>query len=313
MTILTDISQIDRSAWSALAAQSPVASWFQTPKAYDFFASVPQSVKPFVVAVCEKELKGIIVGYTVAEGRALKRFFSKRTIIQGGPLLASDISDDELAALLNAVPRCGIYCEMRNFSDYSRWQNVFERAGWTYQPHYDVYMNTTAGWQNRLQDAKKRQAAKYIKDGYSWHEAQSEEELHSWFYLLKTLYRNKVHCPLFDYQFFHTAWEKGFCRIIVVQDGYRHIVGGALVPVLGKTAYEWYICGSVMATFALQDWCEKNKIECLDTMGAGEPNKQYGVRDFKLRMGGELHEFGRFIRIQAKYRYKLGVWVINLL
>ena len=62
-----------------------------------------------------------------------------------------------------------------------------------------------------------------------------------------------------------------------------------------------------------QYWCEQNGITRLDAVGAGEPNKEYGVRDFKLRMAGELHEFGRFIRIQAKTRYRLGVWVINLL
>lgn len=313
MTVLTDISQINRSEWQKLIATSPVASWFQTPEAYDFFASVPASVKPFVVAVEEKDLKGVVVGYTVAEGGLLKRFFSKRTIIQGGPLLADDISDEALTALLQAIPRDGIYCEMRNFSDYSKWRKAFEQADWNYKPHYDVYMATTAGWQNKLQDTKKRQVNKAIKDGYTWQEAEKEEDVRSWYYLLKHLYRNKVHRPLFDYGFFLTAWQKGFCKVLIVRDRYKQIVGGALVPVMNQIAYEWYICGSVMATYALQDWCEQNGITRLDAVGAGEPNKEYGVRDFKLRMAGELHEFGRFIRIQAKTRYQLGVWVINLL
>lgn len=313
MTVLTDISQINRSEWQKLIATSPVASWFQTPEAYDFFASVPASVKPFGVAVEEKDLKGVVVGYTVAEGGPLKRFFSKRTIIQGGPLLADDISDEALTALLQAIPRDGIYCEMRNFSDYSKWRKAFEQADWNYKPHYDVYMATTAGWQNKLQDTKKRQVNKAIKDGYTWQEAEKEEDVRSWYYLLKHLYRNKVHRPLFDYGFFLTAWQKGFCKVLIVRDRYKQIVGGALVPVMNQIAYEWYICGSVMATYALQDWCEQNGITRLDAVGAGEPNKEYGVRDFKLRMAGELHEFGRFIRIQAKTRYRLGVWVINLL
>ena len=313
MIVLTDISQINRTEWQQLLATSPVASWFQTPEAYDFFASVLTSVKPFVVAVQDKQLQGIIVGYTVAEGGPLKRFFSKRTIIQGGPLLAKDISDEALMALLQAVPRDGIYCEMRNFSDYSAYKHIFEQAGWTYKPHYDVYMAITVGWQDRIQDAKKRQVTKALKDGYSWHEAEKEDEVRKWYFLLKQLYRSKVHRPLFDYDFFRQAWQNGVCKVLIVRDGHNQIVGGVLVPVMNKTAYEWYVCGSVMATYALQDWCEQNGITRLDAMGAGEPNKEYGVRDFKLRMGGELHEFGRFTRIQAKNRYNLGVWVINLL
>lgn len=313
MRICSDISVMDREAWRDLVTISPVATWFQTPEAYDFFASVQQCVHPFVVAVYEEKLKGVIVGYSVGEGGTIKHFFSQRTIIQGGPLLAEDISDDALIALLNAVPKRGIYCETRNFNDYSRWRPVFERAGWNYQPHYDVYMETKAGWQDRLQDAKKRQVNKALKDGYSWSEATTDKEVHTWYLELKQLYRNKVHRPLFGYKFFYQAWKKNFCHLLIVRDGYGNINGGALIPVMGSTAYEWYICGSVMATFALQDWCEKNGITLLDAMGAGEPNKEYGVRDFKLRMGGQLHEFGRFCRIQAKYRYKLGVWIINLL
>ena len=313
MTVLTDISQIDRKAWKQLMATSPVASWFQTPEAYDFFASVPASVKPFVVAVEDKQLQGVIVGYTVAEGGPIKRFFSKRTIIQGGPLLAKDISDEALTALLNAVPRNGIYSEMRNFSDYSAYKHVFAQAGWTYKPHYDVYMATTAGWRDKLQDAKRRQVNKALKEGYSWHEANQEHEVRQWYGILKQLYRNKVHRPLFDYDFFRQAWQQGVCKVLIVNDGNGNITGGALVPVMNQTAYEWYVCGSVMATYALQEWCEQNGITRLDAVGAGEPNKEYGVRDFKLRMAGELHEFGRFIRIQAKNRYNLGVWVINLL
>ena len=215
--------------------------------------------------------------------------------------------------MLQAVPRRGIYCETRNFSDYSAFKPVFEQAGWHYQQHYDVYMATTAGWQNRLQDAKRRQVNKALKEGYTWQEAEKEEDVRAWYYLLKHLYRNKVHRPLFDYDFFLTAWQKNYCKVLVVRDGYGNIVGGALVPAMNKTAYEWYVCGSVMATYALQAWCEQNGYTRLDAVGAGEPNKEYGVRDFKLRMAGELHELGRFIRIQAKTRYKLGVWVINLL
>ncbi len=313
MRICTDISQIDRADWQELLAASSVASWFQTSEAYDLFVDVRGGVTPFVVAVYSDKLKGVVVGYSVAEGGRVKQFFSKRTIIQGGPLLADDITDDELTALLNAVPHRGIYSEMRNFSDYSRWREVFVKAGWEYRPHYDVYMNTDVGWQNRLQDAKKRQVAKAIKEGYTWKEADSDDEVKTWYLQLKRLYREKVHRPLFDYYFFYLAWRKDVCKVLIVKDGYGNIVGGALVPVFEQTAYEWYVCGSVMATYAIQDWCEKNGYTRLDAMGAGEPNKEYGVRDFKLRMGGELHEFGRFCRVQARIRYKLGVWAISLI
>ena len=42
--------QIDRTAWSRLVQNSSTGTWFQTPEAYEFFASIPELFMPFVVA-----------------------------------------------------------------------------------------------------------------------------------------------------------------------------------------------------------------------------------------------------------------------
>jgi lipid II:glycine glycyltransferase (peptidoglycan interpeptide bridge formation enzyme) len=41
-------------------------------------------------------------------------------------------------------------------------------------------------------------------------------------------------------------------------------------------------------------------------MGAGAPDQDYGVREFKARFGGELVNYGRFIRINNKFLFNLG-------
>ena len=46
-------------------------------------------------------------------------------------------------------------------------------------------------------------------------------------------------------------------------------------------------------------------------MGAGNPNKNYGVRDFKSRFGGQLVEYGRFMYIADNMLYRLGKTIIN--
>ena len=312
MTILNDAHIISRQAWKNLAETSPVASWFQTPEAYDFLSSVAQCLTPFVLAIEDNGLKGLMVGYTVANP-GLQRAFTARTIINGGPLLAEDISDEALTMLLNAVPKSAIYSETRNFADYSRWSRVFEQCGWKYEPHYDVVINVDSSWRERLADDKKQQIRKAQKDGQTWALAQNEDEVRVWYYDLLRLYRNKVHRPLLPLSFFITAWRTDKCKVLVVRDKYNNIIGGSLLPVMGKTAYEWYKSGTVMSTFAILEWCEKEGLTCLDCMGAGTPGIPYGVRDFKLRMGGELRELGRFVRVQKPLRYKLGVAVVKKL
>ena len=87
-----------------LVDQSPTATWFQTLEAYQFYASQKNEMIPFAIGVSEDDrLVGVVVGYITQEKNTLKQFLTRRAIIVGGPLLAENISDEALTALLLAV------------------------------------------------------------------------------------------------------------------------------------------------------------------------------------------------------------------
>ncbi len=48
-------------------------------------------------------------------------------------------------------------------------------------------------------------------------------------------------------------------------------------------------------------------------MGAGKPQEDYGVRDFKSQFGGELVEYGRFIHVRNSLLYKIGKLGVKIL
>ena len=48
-------------------------------------------------------------------------------------------------------------------------------------------------------------------------------------------------------------------------------------------------------------------------MGAGEPDKPYGVREFKARFGGKEVEYGRFLFIAHPWLYWFGNVGVKLL
>ena len=135
MKLLTDLSSIDRSQWQMLVNQSPVASIFQTPEMCDFYSTL-NLYKVKVIAVEENQiLKGVVLCLLQQDGGPIKRHLTSRAIINGGPLLADDISDEALHTLLNATiqmlkKQC-IYTETRNLNDYSRWRNIFEASGFS--------------------------------------------------------------------------------------------------------------------------------------------------------------------------------------
>ena len=181
-TILT-YTEIDREAWSRLVQTSRTGTWFQSPEAYELFASLPEMFTPFAFGVVgkpesdsgqiiEATLRGVCVGYVTKEKSRLRQFFTRRAIILGGPCLAEDATDGEVTALLSTLNaqlstlnsqhstlNTPIYIEIRNFNDYSRWRGAIEAAGFAYQPHLNFHVDCTDKqkmWE-RLSDNRKRQ------------------------------------------------------------------------------------------------------------------------------------------------------------
>ena len=325
-------SDINPQQWQALVEQSPYATWFQTPEAYEFYAANPEEMTPFAVGVVEDveckasspytlhptpTLKGVIVGYITRERSSLKQYFTRRAIIIGGPLLDEHISDEALSVLLGAVASRlmkPIYIESRNFHDYSKWRNIFETNGFAYQPHYDIHVHCHA--QHQMSERRLRELKRAIKNGAEICEAQSEQEIRNWYQILSQLYREKVRTPLFSEELFLHFYRNGVGKYLLVQYQGK-VIGGMMCPVLeGRAIYEWYVCGldeeyrdlcpSVVATHAAIEYAKNHGLPLFDFMGAGVPDQPYGVRDFKMEFGGELVEHGRFLCVRKPLLYKIG-------
>lgn len=352
MISIRTYSEIDKQNWKSLVETSPVATWFQTDEAYRFYQSVNDMCAFAYGVVEEDKLVGVIVGYTTQEKCKFKQYFTARTIIIGGPLLAEDISDEALAVLLKAVKECKvesvkckgtengkadalfsrlitlsplrltpIYIETRNLHDYSRWKSVFEANGFAYQPHLNIQVACNP--HHQMSEQRIRQVRKAMKNGVEICQAQSEQEIRDWYQILKRLYRKKVRTPLWSEEFFLQFYRNGVGKYLLMKyDG--KIIGGMMCPILeGKTIYEWYVCGldedfhecypSVVTTYAAIEYAKEHGLPLFDFMGAGKPNVPYGVRDFKMEFGGELIEHGRYLHICKPLLYKIGKWGVKLL
>ena len=321
MRILTEYRQIDTAKWDDLLQKSPFSSWFQSKDAYLFYQSIPNCLTPFVFAVENGEncIKGILLGYITKDTNPLKQLFTKRAIIYSGPLLAEDILEAELSELLktaiDSLRHQAIYIETRNFHDYSRFRYVFEQAKFLYQPHYDIHINCSHKelMIKNINESRKRQIRHLLDEYYTYTTTKNPDEIGEFYTLLSKLYAEKIHLPLFPQSFFQNFIQKDFGKLLIVkQDG--QIKGGMLCPILnGKILYEWYVVGPQIVTYFAMDYANLNNIPVFDLMGAGEPQKPYGVRDFKLTFGGELKEYGRYLHINNHLRYNLGKLAVKIL
>jgi len=313
-------NDIPRDQWYKLLSENSYASPFQTPDFFDLFNSVTRLSSIAIAIQDSNSLKAMAV-ITMQKESGLKGFFSRRAIIYGGPLLTPG-DNDSPRILLNAIIKFlegkVIYVEIRNLFDYSEFNNEYKMTGWSYKPYLNFKVKCKSEeiiWEN-LNRLRKRQIKKAINNNVIIGEANNIYEVRDLYSLLSHVYITRIKKPIFGWDFFQLFYNKNLGKVFIVKKNNK-VIGGHFCPINNNVIYDWYGCGldqeykdfapSTMAVFAALKYGAKNGFEYLDFMGAGSPYENYGVRDFKAQFGGNLVEYGRFVKILNPFLFHLGL------
>ncbi len=324
--IHNNVEKISEKQWASLL-EADTCNYFQTPEAINFFTSVGIETFSFVVENNETVI-GVLTGIIQKE-KGIKSKFTSRAIIYGGPVFSKNIDDDELVELMSLLikklKQRVIYIEIRNLNDYSAYKEIFKQVGFDYNAHLNFHVDCTDEqlMRKRMSSSKLRQVKKSIKEGATIIEAKNTQQVAAFYEILHDLYKTKVKTPLPDFNFFATLWKQQSVKFLLI--AYKEeIIGGIVAPILAnKVIYEWFVCGkdglykniypSILATWAAMDYAVKNNIPRFDFMGAGKPEQDYGVREFKSKFGGELVEHGRFNYVAKPLLYGMGKTAVKIL
>jgi len=330
-TIEKTIDKIDQNSLDEIIKSSPTRNIFQIREMYSFWEQVYNHEPFFYSAVDDNDnLLVVVSGVLIKEGEGIKAALTKRAIIYGGPLLNHmKKTSQALLAVLELInkdlKKKSIYIETRNLSDYSSYKTVFEKAGWQYKPHLNLHVDCTDETQmkKRISKSKMRQIKKSLNSGAEIIVADNLNDVKSFYEILSYLYKTKVKTPLPSFAFFELFFKSGLGKYLLIKYD-NNIIGGIMCPILeNHTIYEWYVCGldgeiknvypSILATWAVMDYANKNEIPRFDFMGAGAPDKDYGVREFKSKFGGDQVEHGRFIKVLNPVLYNVGKTGVKIL
>jgi serine/alanine adding enzyme len=324
--------EIDRKSWRDFVAAHKNGNIFQTPEMFDFFSAV-RNYQPLAIACLDdaEKIHGLLLAVSEREHPGFVGRFSSRAIAFGGPLLAASAAENALAMVLDALikkfAKKTIYLELRNLFDFADQAATFNKYGFTFKEHLNFQVPILAGAdpQKKLSSNRKRQIKKSLASGASIEAATTMEQVDEFYDILSDLYKNKVRKPLPDHSFFKNFFlAKETLGIYLLVKFHGKVIGGIMCPIFkNETIYEWFVCGldaaypdqypSVLATWAAIDYAQKSNIEYFDFLGAGTPDQDYGVREFKARFGGELVNYGRFIRINKRILYGFGKIALKVL
>ena len=326
------LSKSSIEKWKEFVAIHPNGNFFQIPEFVDFINLVPNYKADVIFQKDKDKIMGILVYTEQKEGSGIKGYYTNRCIVYGGPLVLNGEKEDEITvSLLEKIKKQtgAIYIEFRNLFDTSNLKNAFETNNYSYQPHINYIVHVPPNPEETfklLNSSRRRQVRKSLKSGTEIIIPISVEEVKDFYQILVKLYKQKVKKPLPPWSFFHNFFLKHDIGKYFLIKFENKIIGGIMCPIYKNTIYEWYVAGtdgfyknifpSVLATWAPMEYAAKNGLKYYNFMGAGKPDTDYGVREFKSKFGGKEIEYGRYLLINKPALYKVGrfgLWLYKMI
>ncbi|MGK0447986.1 MAG: lipid II:glycine glycyltransferase (peptidoglycan interpeptide bridge formation enzyme) [Polaribacter sp.] len=265
-----------------------------------------------LLAVIQKEHKGFV-------GK-----FSSRSIIIGRPIVQNNdliILDELLGAFNKYISKKAIYSQFRNLDEYSlEEKKVFKKNGFCYEPHLDIIHDLDISIDKQfkgLHKGRRKNIRRSVRAEVVFREVKEEKEFNKAYNLVVSTY-NRVELPMPDRSLFEESYlqlsDLNILKTFVAVSN-EEIIGCRMVLCYGDLIYDWYAGASEkhldmypndFLPWKVMEWGSQNGYKYFDFGGAGKPDKPYGVRDHKLKFGGDLVEYGRFEKIHNRLLMRVG-------
>jgi len=295
--------------------------WKETKNNNPFFTIIENERGEIIgslLAVIQKEHQGAI-------GR-----LSSRSIITGKPIYPKDdiITLDALLKSYNKhVFGKAIYSQFRNLNEYSiEEKEIFIKNGFSYESHLDIIHDLGIPIDNQfsaIHKGRRKNIRRAERAEVIFREIKDDKEFHIAYELVKSTY-DRVKLPMPDRTLFtesHQQLAKQNILKTFVAVSNKKIIGCRMVLCFGDIVYDWYAGASVehldkypndFLPWKVMEWGSLNGFKYFDFGGAGKPGVAYGVREHKLKFGGDLIEFGRFEKVHNKLLMKVGEFGLKI-
>lgn len=323
--VITDYNLVDKVKWNEFVKSHPHGNAFQSPEMFEVYLSAKYYEPIIVVCLDErKDIQGLILSVIQREYKGILGKLSSRSVIWGAPLIKNDnneILDLLLKSYNEVVRKKAVYTQIRNLWDTEKYKNIFEKNGYNYEDHLNILIDLTKSedelW-SEIYSRRRSQINKSERQGVSiriFDEPHLIEESHN---ILLDVYK-RAKLPLPDKEYFLEANKalgaKGYLKFFGAFKNEK-LIGVMYLLCYGNRTYEWYI-GSYfdymkihpndLIIWEIFRWGKENNFEIFDFGGAGRPDREYGVREYKKKFGGTTLNLGRYQKVHNKFLYNISV------
>lgn len=312
----------DSQKWEAFIASHPQRNIFQSPAMFGLYGRIANYYPGVIAATDERgEIKAILL-YNIISEPGIMRQLSGRSIITGGPLAHND-DPYYISLLLEYYRRLikkyrVIYTQIRNLSDTAWLKAVAKKHRFQYDHHLTIHIDLTQGV-DRLKEGMHKKRFSNIKRAYKKNvivrSIRSEIELTEACALIQKTY-DRINVPSPPPGLFLNAFQMLGDRIrFMAAYTEDRMIACRIYLLYNSIMYDWYagsdlsythLCPNDILPWEAMLWGKENQIHTYDFAGAGKPGKPYGVRDYKLKFGGSLYDFGRYECVHKPVLFEIG-------
>lgn len=328
----TIVNMLPEDMWREFVIQNPQGNIFHTPELFEVYSRAKGHHPELWAVVSNHQVLALFVPVHIFLRNGYLRRLTARTVAFGSLLsVPGEEGNQALRLLLQAYKKNAgkqsLFTELRNVYPLKDLLPIATGEGFIYEEHLNYLIDLDRPASLIFSSIGKR-TQKNIKRGLNKalvtvEEVCSKPDLIACYKLLEMTYQ-AAHVPLAEYSLFEAAFDillpKRMARFTVARvDGNAAATSFELL--YKDTLYGWY--GGMDRTFTayvpnellmwhILKWGAENGFKKYDFGGAGKPNEDYGVRDFKAKFGGELVCYGRNIWVPnpvlmatSKFAYSL--------
>jgi len=315
----------DVKQWSEFVYRHPYGNIFQTPEMAEVYKRT-KNYEPISLAVIDgsDNILAILLGVVIRYGRGIGKLFSSWSLIQGGPLFIKNEKGIKAFRILmeyydEVAQKRALYTQIRNMWDTSEISDFFSSIGYEYEEHLNflINLNRSEGeiWRD-IHKSRRKGINRALKRGIFIEELQNKKLIPIFYNIIKETYKN-AKIPLDDISLFKAAFEllvpKNMAKFYMAK--YEDIyVGARAVLCYRGLIYDWYAgalsdylslyVNEALVWYILKEGAN-SEYHTFDFGGAGNPYKEYGVREFKRRFGGKMVNYGRYMRVYSPIKMKI--------
>lgn len=330
--IISDSFMVSEADWEAFVQDHPDCNVFQSPDIVKFYRAI-EEYKPVTLFSIDKDgrIAGVMVAYIISDGGFLRRRLTSRAIVTGGPLIkkgdefSTDVLIREMKRKVNGEVN---YIQIRNLNSTSELSGKFTKYGYTFEEHLNILIDLTKTIETlraELHPTRRKQIDRAARRGVEIAIPENPDgaTLDSCYSILSSVYKRAglpLPSPAFFAEAFNVLGKRNRLKVFLAMHNER-IIGFRYVMVYKDVIYDWF-AGSIpeyndkypndILPWSIIQWGREHGFKIFDFGGAGHPSERYGVRDYKLKFGGNTVNFGRYLYIfrplvyyPAKYYLRL--------